>query len=53
MKIYDCFIFHNEIDLLELRLNILNDVVDKFIIIEGDTTFSGIKKESNFLKNKF
>ena len=52
MKIYDCFIFHNEIDLLELRLNILNDVVDKFIIIEGDTTFSGIKKESNFLKNK-
>lgn len=52
MKIYDCFIFHNEVELLELRLNILNDVVDKFVIVEGDTTFSGVKKESNFLKNK-
>ena len=39
--IYDCFIFNNEIDLLELRLSILDDVVDKFVIIEGDKTFSG------------
>ena len=24
--IYDCFIFFNELDLLEIRLNVLNDV---------------------------
>ena len=47
--IYDCFIFNNEIDLLELRLSILDDVVDKFVIIEGDKTFSGNSKESNFI----
>ena len=47
--IYDCFIFNNEIDLLELRLSILDDVVDKFVIIEGNKTFSGNSKESNFI----
>ena len=52
MKIYDCFIFNHEIELLEIRLNILNECVDKFIITEGDKTFSGKPKESNFLKNK-
>jgi beta-1,4-mannosyl-glycoprotein beta-1,4-N-acetylglucosaminyltransferase len=52
MKIYDCFIFNNELDLLELRLNILDDVVDKFVIIEGKKTFAGNDKESIFLKNK-
>jgi beta-1,4-mannosyl-glycoprotein beta-1,4-N-acetylglucosaminyltransferase len=52
MKIFDCFIFNHEVELLEIRFNILNDYVDKFIITEGDTTFSGNLKESHFLKNK-
>jgi len=52
MKIFDCFIFNHEIELLEIRLNILNDYVDKFIITEGDVTFSGLPKESHFLNNK-
>ena len=52
MKVYDCFIFNHEIELLELRLNILDSVVDKFILTEGDTTFSGNPKESFYLKNK-
>ena len=50
--IYDCFIFNNEVEMLELRLNVLGEVVDKFIIIEGDTTFSGVSKESVYLQNK-
>ena len=50
--IYDCFIFNNEVDLLELRLSILDDVVDKFVIIEGDKTFSGNYKWSNFITHK-
>ena len=52
MKIFDCFIFNHEIELLEIRLNILNDYVDKFVITEGDITFSGLPKESHFLNNK-
>ena len=52
MKIFDCFIFNHEIELLEIRLNILNDYVDKFVITEGDMTFSGFPKESHFLNNK-
>ena len=50
--IYDCFIFNNEIELLDLRLNILSPYIDKFIITEGDKTFSGISKDSVYLQNK-
>lgn len=52
MKIYDCFIFNHELEMLELRLNILQDVVDYFVITESDTTFSGKPKEKHFLNNK-
>lgn len=50
--IYDCFIFNNEVELLELRLNILDPYVDKFVLTEGDTTFSGLPKESVYFQNK-
>lgn len=40
MKIYDCFLFYNEFDLLEIRLNELNEVVDKFVICASKFTFS-------------
>ena len=52
MKIYDCFIFFNELDLLELRLNILNDSVDYFVLVESAITFQGKDKEFIFEKNK-
>jgi len=52
VKIYDCFIFNHEIELLKIRLNILDKYVDKFIITEGDLTFTGSPKVSNYLKNK-
>ncbi|MDE1848526.1 MAG: hypothetical protein KGH55_00640 [Nanoarchaeota archaeon] len=52
MKIYDCFTFFNELDLLELRLEELYPYVDFFVISEGDRTHSGIKKEFIFEKNK-
>ncbi len=50
--IYDCFTFFNELDLLELRLNILNEVVDKFVIVEGTKTFTGNDKPLNFKENE-
>jgi beta-1,4-mannosyl-glycoprotein beta-1,4-N-acetylglucosaminyltransferase len=51
-KIYDCFNFYNELDILELRLNILYDYVDYFVIVESDVTHSGIPKKFFFEENK-
>jgi beta-1,4-mannosyl-glycoprotein beta-1,4-N-acetylglucosaminyltransferase len=52
MKIYDTFIFSNELDLLDLRLNTLNDYIDKFVIVESNITFSGKPKRLYFSENK-
>ena len=35
MKIFDCFMYMNEGVVLDLRLNYLNNFVDKFTIIES------------------
>ena len=50
--IIDSFIFSNELLMLDLRLNYLNDVVDKFILVESSVTHSGDPKELYFEKNK-
>ena len=50
--VIDCVPFFNEVDILLLRLNILNPFVDKFIIEEATMTFSGEEKELCFEKNK-
>lgn len=50
--IYDCFLFFNELDLLELRLNELDDLVDKFVILESTETFSKKKKKLYYEENK-
>lgn len=52
MLVYDCFLFFNELDLLEIRLNELDDVVDKFVLVECTKTFSYKDKELFFDKNK-
>lgn len=39
--IYDCFMWNGEADMLEIRFNILNEHVDKFILCESEQTFSG------------
>lgn len=52
MMVYDCIPFFNELDILNLRLHILNPLVDKFIIEESTVTFSGAPKELCFEKNK-
>jgi len=52
MKIVDCFTFYNELQLLNYRLAILDDVVDNFVIVEASHTFAGYEKELYFEKNK-
>ena len=39
--IYDTFPFNGEYDTLEIRFNILDKHVDKFVIVEGTETYSG------------
>lgn len=51
-KVYDCFAFFNELDLLEIRLNILNDVVDFFVLVEATRTFQKQPKPLFFDENK-
>jgi beta-1,4-mannosyl-glycoprotein beta-1,4-N-acetylglucosaminyltransferase len=43
-KVYDCFIFSNELDLLELRLEEQYDHVDYFVIAEANLDFQGNNK---------
>ena len=50
--IYDVFLFHGELDILELRLNILGETVDKFVICEAKQAFSGAEWPSSYLANK-
>jgi len=52
MRVFDCFTFFNELDVLELRLRELNDLVDRFVLVEGDQTFTGKPKPLIFDQNK-
>jgi len=51
-KIIDCFIFYNEFDLLTYRLNLLNDVIDYFVLVESRHTFVGKEKSLFYNENK-
>lgn len=51
-KIIDCFLFYNELDMLEFRLTELNEHVDYFFILDSDFDFAGNKKDSIFELNK-
>ena len=50
--VIDCVPFFNELDILKLRLHILDPLVDRFVIEEATHTFSGMPKELCFEKNK-
>jgi len=52
MKIIDCFPFFNELDILRMRLELLSEHVDKFLICESDVTHSGEKKPFYYEENK-
>ena len=44
MKLFDCFMYNNEDLVLELRLNTLDNIVHKFIIVESAFDHQGNKK---------
>ena len=53
MKIFDCFSYLDEDLLLELRLNILDEYVDYFVIVEGNKTWQNNLKKLRFDIKKF
>ena len=53
MNIYDCFMYFDEDLLLDLRLNILDKYVKKFIITEATYTHNGSPKKLNFNFSNF
>ena len=53
MKIFDCFMYFDEDLVLDIRLNMLNEYVDYFIIVESNYNHKGEKKKLKFDINKF
>jgi beta-1,4-mannosyl-glycoprotein beta-1,4-N-acetylglucosaminyltransferase len=55
MKIYDCFTYHNEAEIVEIRFEELKDYVDYFVIVEASQTFTGEDKPFYFdeIEDKF
>jgi beta-1,4-mannosyl-glycoprotein beta-1,4-N-acetylglucosaminyltransferase len=51
-RVFDVFTMYNELDLLELRLEMLDPYVDMFVIVECIETFSGKQKPLYFQDNK-
>ena len=52
MKVFDVFPFFNELDLLEIRLNVLDPYVDFFVLSEGTKDFQGSDKVLYYKENK-
>ena len=50
--VFDCVPFFNELDILKLRMQILNPFVDWFVIEESSVTFSGEPKRMIFAENR-
>lgn len=50
--LYDIFTYNGEREILKLHLSILNDYVDKFIIVEANKTFSGNDKPLYFFREQ-
>ncbi|KAE8669042.1 auxin-responsive protein IAA29-like [Hibiscus syriacus] len=50
--IFDAIIFSNELDILDIRWHELDPYVSKFVILESNTTFTGIHKPLFFESNR-
>jgi hypothetical protein len=48
VTVFDCFLFNDELDILEIRLNTLAPVVDVFVLVESFLTFAGTAKPMHY-----
>lgn len=51
-KLFDCFQFYNELDLLDIRLAELSPVVDHFVLVEATYTHAGAPKPLYYAENR-
>ena len=51
-KVFDVFPFHNELDMLDMRLHEMAPWVDHFVIVEAATSFTGRPKPLTFAENR-
>lgn len=51
-RVFDGIIFSNELDILEVRWKELHPYITKFVILEANTTFTGIPKPLFFASNR-
>lgn len=49
---FDCVLINDELDILDIRLNTLDSVIERFIIVESDKTHSGKPKPLHFEQNR-
>lgn len=50
--VFDCIPFFNELDILKLRMEIMDPYVDYFVLEESTVTFSGEDKRMIFAQNR-
>jgi len=48
-KVFDCFLYNGEWKLLLLRLNEMFEVVDEFVVVEANMSFSGVPKKFHLM----
>ena len=53
MRVFDCTTYYEEDLMMDLRFNVLNDYVDKFIVSEATFSHSGNQKKIKFDPNNF
>ncbi len=51
-RVYDCFTFFNELDVLDIRLAELDMLVDYFVIVESTRTFTAKPKPLYYAENR-
>lgn len=51
-RVFECFPFFNELDMLEAHLRELSPVVDRFVLVEARQTFTGKAKPLHYAENK-
>lgn len=51
-RVFDCFTFFNELDILDIRLAELDPLVDFFVLVEATRTFTGRPKPLYYADNR-
>ncbi|KAJ0237326.1 Beta-1,4-N-acetylglucosaminyltransferase family protein [Hirschfeldia incana] len=51
-RVFDAVLFSNEIDMLNIRWNELNPYITQFVLLESNSTFTGLSKPLAFAENR-